>query len=71
VAYASSLVPPAWRPVYALNPMAGAIDAMRWAVLGTAVEAGSVAISVAVAAVLCVSGLLVFRRLERRFADLV
>ena len=71
VAYASSLVPPGWRPVYALNPMAGAVDAMRWAVLGTPAEASTVAISAAVAGALCASGLLVFRRLERQFADVV
>jgi len=35
VAYPSSVVPPAWRPVYFLNPMAGVIEGMRWSVLGT------------------------------------
>src|SRR5208282_5694301 len=34
VAYPSSLVPPRWRGVYGLNPMAGVIDGFRWAVTG-------------------------------------
>ena len=34
VAYASSLVPLRWRPLYALNPMVGVIEGFRWALLG-------------------------------------
>src|SRR5262249_20273902 len=33
VAYPSSLVPEAWRPLYGLNPMAGVIEGFRWALL--------------------------------------
>src|SRR5262249_26962880 len=36
IAYPSSIVPAAWRPVYALNPMVGVIDGFRWALLGNA-----------------------------------
>jgi lipopolysaccharide transport system permease protein len=36
IAFASSQVPEAWRPLYALNPMVGIIDAFRWSLLGSA-----------------------------------
>src|SRR5262249_45585628 len=35
VAYPSSMVPPEWRPLYGLNPMAGVVEGFRWALLGT------------------------------------
>jgi lipopolysaccharide transport system permease protein len=72
VAYSMSLVPPAWRPFYALNPMVGVVNGFRWALLGQAGSPDrSVAISLAVVAVLLVSGLFYFRRMERTFADIV
>src|ERR1041385_5853931 len=35
VAYPSSLVPGRWHTLYGLNPMAGVVEAFRWALLGT------------------------------------
>jgi lipopolysaccharide transport system permease protein len=61
---------PAW--LYGLNPMAGAVEGFRWAALGTGHVAVSVIVaSVAVTAVLLVSGAYYFRGTERTFADLV
>jgi len=72
VAYPSSLVPEPWRTVYGLNPMAGVIDGFRWALLGTGDAPGPMtAVSALVVALLLGSGLLFFRRVERRFADIV
>src|SRR5262249_17503127 len=34
VAYPLSLVPATWRPLVALNPMAGVVEGFRWALLG-------------------------------------
>src|SRR5207249_3268816 len=34
IAYPATLVPEAWRTVYALNPMVGVIEGFRWALLG-------------------------------------
>jgi lipopolysaccharide transport system permease protein len=34
VAYSTTLVPPKWRALYHLNPMADVIDGFRWAVTG-------------------------------------
>ncbi len=73
IAYGSTLVPEAWQFVYSLNPMVGVVNGFRWALLG--VEAGApgwnLVISVAVSLVILVSGLFFFRRMERRFADMV
>lgn len=72
VAYPSSLVPEGWRLLYALNPMAGVIEGFRWALLsGAAAPGPMLAVSVAATAVLFVSGLYYFRRMEKTFADVV
>jgi lipopolysaccharide transport system permease protein len=72
VIYPVTLVPAHWRWLLALNPMAGVIDGFRWAVLGRGdLHAGLLAIGVAVAAVLFSSGLVYFKRVERRFADVM
>jgi lipopolysaccharide transport system permease protein len=71
VAYPSSLVPPAWRPLYALNPMVGVVDGFRWALLGGAWPGATVLASSAAVLVILVSGLFYFRRTERTFADIV
>lgn len=70
VVYPSSLVPDAWRPVYALNPMSSALDGFRWAVLGTPFPpAAALAVSIAVVVALLVGGGIAFHRAERTFAD--
>ena len=73
VAYATSSVPPAWRMVYALaNPMVGVIDSFRWAILGAGgPPPAALGVSVLAIAAMLVSGLFYFRRMERRFADVV
>jgi lipopolysaccharide transport system permease protein len=72
VAYPSSLVPEPWRVWYGLNPMAGAIDGFRWALLGSADAPGwQLAASVVTVLAMLVGGLYYFRRLERSFADVV
>lgn len=72
VAYAASSVPEQWRSLYYLNPLVAAIEGLRWSLLGTdAPAAGAVAWSVAAAAIAVASGVVVFRRMERGFADVI
>jgi len=71
VAYSSSLIHDRWRWAYALNPMAGVLDGWRWSVLGGPPPGWELLVSAAVAGVLLVTGLLVFQRNERRFADVI
>lgn len=70
VAYPASLVPPQWRAWYGLNPMAGVVEAFRWALLGLpSPPGGMVAVSAVTVAALLVGGVQFFRRMERTFAD--
>jgi len=71
VVYPTSLVPPGWQPLFALNPMTGIIEAYRAAVLGTALDWPSLGISTLSAAVLAALGAWQFHRMEQSFADQV
>ncbi len=70
VAYSAGLIASSrWRVIYFLNPMAGVIEGFRWALLGSEPPGFLLATSVAVTAVVLVSGLYYFRRMEATFAD--
>ena len=71
VVYPSSVLPPAWRMVAGLNPMTGVVDAFRWGLFGRPAEPAMLLTSGAVVIAILVGGLLYFRRVEERFADLV
>lgn len=72
IAYPTSLVPEAWRPLYGLNPMAGVVEGFRWALLGHGEPLPSLwAASTLSAVALLVGGVWYFRRTERTFADVV
>ena len=72
VAYPTSIVPEAWRSVYALNPMVGVVDGFRWALLGTTQPPyATVTVSAVSVIVLLIGGLFFFRRTERTFADVI
>jgi lipopolysaccharide transport system permease protein len=72
IAYPSSLIPEAWRTLYALNPMVGVVEGFRWALLGTDTAPGPmIIVSSVVAVALLVSGAFYFRRMEKTFADVV
>ncbi len=72
VVYPSNLVPNKWRLIYALNPMVGVIEGFRGALLGKGQVIGPMFIlSIIVIALLLVTGILYFRRMEKGFADVV
>ncbi|MCX6683303.1 MAG: ABC transporter permease [Methanoregula sp.] len=71
VVYPASMIPEAIRPLYGLNPMAGVIEGFRWALLGTEIPGAMIFVSVGVVAVLLVSGMFYFRRMEQYYADIV
>jgi lipopolysaccharide transport system permease protein len=72
IAYPSTLVPPGWREVYAINPMVSVIDGFRWALLGEhGPTLGMVAVPAAVACILFLVSLAYFRRTEQSFADII
>jgi len=72
VAYAISLIPPRWLPLYSLNPMVVVINGFRWAILGTALlPRNTILLSLATGLVILVSGAFYFRRMEKTFSDVV
>lgn len=73
IAFASSNVPERWRPLYFLNPLVALIDGFRWSILGgrTAVDPASLWSAVVLTTACVVIGTWYFRRVERRFADLI
>ncbi|MFN2628140.1 MAG: ABC transporter permease [Gaiellaceae bacterium] len=72
IVYSATSVPAAWRPVLGINPLAGAVQGLRWAIFPRApLFPGLLAVSTAVSIALLVSGLLYFHVTERDFADVV
>ncbi|MBI4474333.1 MAG: ABC transporter permease [Acidobacteria bacterium] len=72
VGFSSSVVPEQWRLLYHLNPMAGVIDAFRWAICGTTINyRPGLILSLAVTIVFLYGGIYYFRRMERTFADVI
>jgi lipopolysaccharide transport system permease protein len=71
VAYPTSVIPEAWRPLYGLNPMSTVVDGVRWAVLGADPPTATLPLSLVVVAIVLVSGLLYFARTEALFADVI
>ena len=72
IAYPSSLLDEPWRTLYGLNPMAGVVEGVRWALLGTKTAPGPmIGLSAVAATLLLVGGAYYFRRMERAFADIV
>lgn len=73
VGFSSSVVPEKWRLLYSLNPMVGAIDGFRWAILGG--KAGlywpGFWLSTALTLLVFLMGVRYFRNTERAFADVI
>jgi lipopolysaccharide transport system permease protein len=72
VMYPSSLVPDAWRPLFGLNPMVGAVEGFRWALLGQEPPSlPMLAVSSAATLIVLIGGLYYFRGVEQSFADTI
>jgi lipopolysaccharide transport system permease protein len=73
VGFSSSLVPEKWRFIYSLNPMVGVIDGFRWAILGSEsnLYLPGFILSLILVFSLLFSGIWYFRKMERKFADVI
>lgn len=72
IIYPLSMIPDQWKGMYSLNPMVGIIEGFRWAVIGKGdIDLAPLLTSTALTGVLLVGGLVLFRRMERHFADLI
>ncbi len=71
VVYPASVVPERWRPLLGLNPMASVVEGVRWCVAGGPAPGALILPSLAMTALLLVTGLAYFIRIERTLADVV
>lgn len=73
VGFSSSVVPDEWRLLYSLNPVVSVIDGFRWAILGgeVAIYLPGFFVSWSVIALFMWLGIRQFRKMEKRFADLL
>lgn len=72
VAYAVSAVPKSLRTIYFLNPLSSLLEAFRWSILGKGTFDGSyLGYAAAISLLTAVAGAYAFKRMERRFADVV
>ncbi len=73
VGFSSSVIPDNWRLIYSINPMVGAIDGFRWAILGgdTPLYLPGLGLSAILVTMIFWFGLSYFRKTERTFADVI
>jgi len=73
VGFSSNVVPQEWRLLYSVNPMVGVIDGFRWAILGgeSTIYLPGFLLSVGLVALVLMSGIWYFRRMEQKFADVI
>ena len=73
VGFSSSIVPAKWQLLYSLNPMVGVIEGFRWAIIGkgATIDPAGFWLSMGIVALLAITGVRQFRRMEQRFADVI
>lgn len=71
VVYPAAALPEQYQWIAFVNPMTGIVEAFRACLLGTPFSPQSLVWSVFVAVMLLVTGAFYFRRMERRFADIL
>jgi len=73
VAFSTTLVPEKYQVLYYMNPMVAVIDGFRWAISGgqTAFNMTELIISIIVVTLLCIFGIIYFRKTEKTFADVI
>lgn len=70
--YSGNMIPEKYRLIYSLNPMAGIIDAFRYSLLGLPeFPFYSFTISIIASSVLLGLGIMIFRKIEHYFADII
>jgi lipopolysaccharide transport system permease protein len=73
VGFSTTIVPEKYLLLYYLNPMVAVIDGFRWAISGgkTALNTTEISISIMVIIIMCIMGILHFRKTEKTFADVI
>lgn len=73
VGFSTAVIPEKWRLLYSVNPMVGVIDGFRWGCLGRnfTLHADGLILSAVLTIAVLGSGLWLFRKTERSFADVI
>ena len=73
VGFSTTIVPEQYRMLYYLNPMVAVVDGFRWAISGgkTAFNTTELSISISVIVLMCIIGVIHFRKTEKTFADVI
>jgi lipopolysaccharide transport system permease protein len=71
IVFSSSLVSDEWQALYALNPVVGLVDGLRWSLVGAPAPPLADVASFVSAVVIVVGGLYYFRSVEVSFADVI
>ncbi len=71
VAYAANMVPEKYQWLYALNPMVGVIEGVRWSIIGGEAPGQLIFFSIGVMLLLFLTSLWYFKKVERVMADLI
>lgn len=71
VAYPVSMIPEKWQLVYHLNPMTAIIEGYRYAFFGVGHFQSATYLSIGIAILLFITGIIYFKRMEKTIADLV
>ena len=73
IGFSTTIVPEQYRMLYYLNPMVAVVDGFRWAISGgkTAFNTTELGISVGIVVVMCIVGVIHFRKTEKTFADVI
>jgi lipopolysaccharide transport system permease protein len=72
LSYALTKIPEQYQVFYFLNPLAGLLDAFRWSLLGQGtLQLVPVLFSAGATIVIFISGAFAFKKMERKFADVI
>lgn len=71
VAYPSSLIPAKYQLIYSLNPMVGVIEGFRWCILGESPPSSYAYLSSFMLALMLISGMFYFKKVESTMADIL
>jgi lipopolysaccharide transport system permease protein len=71
VFYPLSIVPEKWRPVFSINPLTGILEGLRSSLFGYSLDWTVISISAVSLAVILALSVVVFKRMENDFADLI
>lgn len=71
IIYPTSMIPEKWRFLMALNPMTGIIEGFRSALLGREFDWFLLGISALIGVIIFAVAVVLFRRMEKEFADII